>query len=97
VNLGIKVWRHRWRAKAWYSSAQQVKEIDHADLWQRVDNLLACRSPSDFEITWVKGHALPRHINRQMTTEMDIWGNNEADRIAGRASALAVCIMDQGG
>jgi ribonuclease HI len=87
VQLGIEHWRHRWRADGWYKKALQVKEIDHADMWQRVDNLLSQKGTEDFEITWVKGHALPRHIAAGLTEERHIWGNTAADHLAGIASS----------
>eukprot|EP00665_Eupelagonemidae_sp_cell47_P013556 gene13556-biopygen8659 len=31
--------------------------------------------PGDVRVSWVKGHALPRHISCGMTTEEDVWGN----------------------
>eukprot|EP00662_Eupelagonemidae_sp_cell21_P057470 gene57470-biopygen47187 len=89
VQLGVEIWRHQWRSKAWFKKPQMALEIDHADLWQRLDNMLARRPKGEVKISWVKGHALPRHIRWEMTTEQDIWGNNWADTLAGRASALA--------
>ena len=88
VQLGVEIWRHLFRKKAWYQSVEKVKEIDHADLWQKIDNLLQSRKTWEVEITWVKGHALPRHINMGLTTEENIWWNNWADELAGAASAL---------
>ena len=37
-------------------------------------------------VKWVKGHALLHHIVAGRTTEQDIWGNNESDRLAGEAA-----------
>jgi ribonuclease HI len=88
VQLGIEQWRHRWRANGWYKSALQTKEIDHADMWARVDNLLLQKEADEFQISWVKGHAMPRHIAAGLTEERHIWGNNAADRLAGGASSL---------
>ena len=88
VQLGIEIWRKEWKARAWYRCPQKPEEIDHADLWQRVDNLLEQREPGQVRVSWVKGHALPRHIKQGMTTELDIWGNNQADELAGKASAM---------
>jgi len=87
VKLGIETQMRNWKAKAWYKSPAMCKEIDHADLWQRVDNLICQRTPGDFKISWIKGHGMPRHVKMGQTTELDIWGNNEADALAGRASA----------
>jgi ribonuclease HI len=89
VQLGIELWRHQWRADGWYKKALQLKEIDHADMWQRVDNILNQKDPEEFEITWVKGHALPRHIAAGLTEERHIWGNNASDELAGDASQSA--------
>ena len=89
VQLGVTLWRHKWRSKAWYKKARELKEVDHADLWQKADNLLGQRDPDDVKFSWVKGHALPRHIKWELTTEQDIWGNNESDALAGEASAQA--------
>eukprot|EP00666_Eupelagonemidae_sp_cell4sb_P017897 gene17897-biopygen4515 len=86
VKLGIERWRHKWRANAWYRRVHNAEEIDHADLGQQVDNLISRRAPGEIEISWLKGHGLPRHINQGLTTEIGIWGNNEADRLAGQAS-----------
>jgi hypothetical protein len=52
-----------------------------------VDNLLSQKGTEDFEITWVKGHALPRHIAAGLTEERHIWGNTAADHLAGIASS----------
>ena len=89
VQLGVTIWMSKWKSKAWYKRVQKLEEIDHADLWQKLDNIISQREPGAVKISWVKGHALPRHINCGMTTEEDIWGNNEADIQAGRASATA--------
>ena len=86
VQLGVQTWRHQWRARAWYRRVNLAKEVDHADLWQKVDNIIMSR-PGELTVTWVKGHALPRHIAAGMTTEQDIWGINAADILAGAASA----------
>eukprot|EP00662_Eupelagonemidae_sp_cell21_P015808 gene15808-biopygen88115 len=87
VQSGIATYRHRWRAKGWYSRPVKCEEIGHADLWHRVDHLLQQRKEGEVVVSWVKGHALPRHINAGMTSEEDIWGNNQADILAGKASA----------
>ena len=87
VQLGIEKWLAKWRARAWYKRPHIAQEVEHADLWQKVDNLLQRRDPEDVKVFWVKGHGLPRHINQGLTTDQDIWANNEADRLAGEASA----------
>ena len=87
VQLGIEQWMQEWRAKAWYKHPQRCEEIDHADLWQKVSDHVLKRVPGDFKISWVKGHAMPKHIHLELTTELDIWGNNAADILAGKASA----------
>ena len=88
VELGVKVWRKEWRKKAWYKSVSMVNEIDHVDLWQKVDALLRQRSDEEVKVRWVKGHALPRHIKMGLTTEENVWGNNGADALAGLASSF---------
>eukprot|EP00662_Eupelagonemidae_sp_cell21_P021783 gene21783-biopygen31837 len=87
VQLGIELWRHKWRAKGWYKKALKAKEIDHADLWQKVDNIISRRAPDEIKVSWLKGHALPRHIRQGLTDEQGIWGNNAADALAGQASS----------
>jgi ribonuclease HI len=87
VQLGVVKWRHMWKAKAWYKSPRTASEIDHADLWQKVDSILQSRGSDSIKVTWIKAHALPRHIQWGLTTEQDIWANNGADKLAGLASA----------
>ena len=50
-------------------------------LWQKLDSALEVKGDK-VKIKWVKGHALPKHINGGLTTEESIWGNNEAVALA---------------
>jgi ribonuclease HI len=86
VQVGVQESRHRWKARAWYSSPSKAREIDNADLWKKVDMLLEKRS-EEVHVQWVKGHALPHHIKMGYTTDLDIWGNNAADEMAARAAS----------
>ena len=88
VQLGVQVWRKKWRSKAWYKRVKMLEEVEHVDLWQRVDNIIEQKPEGHVKVTWVKGHALPKHIALGLTTEENIWGNNGADALAGAASAL---------
>eukprot|EP00660_Eupelagonema_oceanica_P013219 gene13219-biopygen36976 len=54
----------RWRSNGWYKSTQLAKEIDDADLWQRLDNAISQSDVDSVEITWVKKDATPRHISQ---------------------------------
>lgn len=70
---GITEWIRRWKTNGWKTAAK--KPVKNADLWLRLDALLAKHAVSWH---WVKGHAGEP-------------GNERADRLANRAidSALA--------
>jgi len=85
VQLGVTKWMQDWKGKAWFKSPIRAQEIDNVDLWKAVDIELKRRN-EPIEIIWVKGHALPHHIKAGLTTEQRIWGNNEADKLAGDAA-----------
>ncbi len=69
VKLGLELWRHKWRAHAWYRRVAMKQEIDHADLWHKVDEQLRNRQAAEVKITWLKGHALPKHIGQGVTAD----------------------------
>lgn len=54
VRKGITEWIHGWKAKGWKTAAKQP--VKNADLWQRLDALVANGGHS-IEWKWVKGHA----------------------------------------
>jgi len=54
VRKGITEWIHSWKAKGWITAAKQP--VKNADLWQRLDALVANGGHS-IEWRWVKGHA----------------------------------------
>jgi ribonuclease HI len=54
VRKGITEWIHGWKAKGWITAAKQP--VKNADLWQRLDALVASGGHS-IEWKWVKGHA----------------------------------------
>jgi ribonuclease HI len=54
VRKGITEWIHGWKAKGWITAAKQP--VKNADLWQRLDALVANGGHS-IEWRWVKGHA----------------------------------------
>jgi len=49
---GITQWIHNWKRNGWKTAAK--KPVKNADLWQRLDELLAGHK---IEWHWVKGHA----------------------------------------
>lgn len=85
VAKGVALWRHGWKAKAWYRKPGKARYVDNADLWMKVDTIMESRGDR-IKVKWVKGHGMPFHIRCGLTTENDIWGNNEADRLAGKAA-----------
>ena len=54
VRKGITEWIHGWKAKGWRTAAKQP--VKNADLWQKLDQLVAS-SGHLVEWRWVKGHA----------------------------------------
>lgn len=82
---GITSGRHKWRARAWLEKPQVGQRVSNADLWQEVDWRLGTRT-APFEVSWCKGHPLPRHVGQGQTTALDAYGNCGADALAGRAS-----------
>jgi ribonuclease HI len=68
VRKGITEWIHGWKAKGWKTAAKQP--VKNADLWQRLDALVAFGG-HQIEWKWVKGHAGDP-------------GNEHADALANR-------------
>jgi len=54
VRKGITEWIRGWKAKGWRTSANQP--VKNADLWQRLDALVAAGGHR-IQWIWVKGHA----------------------------------------
>lgn len=52
VKDGISKWIHGWKRNGWKTSDK--KPVKNAELWQRLDQALACHRVSWH---WVKGHA----------------------------------------
>lgn len=68
VRKGITEWIHGWKAKGWKTAAKQP--VKNADLWQRLDALVA-GGGHHISWHWVKGHAGDP-------------GNERADMLANR-------------
>lgn len=68
VRKGITEWIHGWKAKGWKTAARQP--VKNADLWQKLDALVATAG-HQIEWRWVKGHAGDP-------------GNERADTLANR-------------
>jgi ribonuclease HI len=66
VQKGISEWIHGWKKKGWVTAAKAP--VKNADLWQRLDALVA---QHEVHWHWVKGHA--GHP-----------GNERADALANR-------------
>jgi ribonuclease HI len=54
VRKGITEWIHGWKARGWRTAAKQP--VKNADLWQKLD-LLVANSGHQIDWRWVKGHA----------------------------------------
>jgi len=54
IALNITEWIHGWKARGWRTAAKQP--VKNADLWQKLD-LLVANSGHQIEWRWVKGHA----------------------------------------
>lgn len=54
VRKGITEWVKGWKAKGWQTAAKQP--VKNADLWQRLDALVAAGGHK-IDWIWVKGHA----------------------------------------
>ena len=74
VRKGITEWIHGWKAKGWRTAARQP--VKNADLWQRLDALVATAGHT-IEWRWVKGHAGNP-------------GNEHADALANRGVEVAL-------
>ena len=66
VQKGISAWIHNWKRNGWRTSDK--KPVKNADLWQKLDKLVAQHR---IDWVWVKGHA--GHP-----------GNERADQLANR-------------
>jgi ribonuclease HI len=51
VQKGISEWIHGWKKKGWVTAAKQP--VKNADLWKRLDALVA---QHEIEWRWVRGH-----------------------------------------
>ena len=74
VRKGITEWIHGWKAKGWRTASKQA--VKNADLWQKLDHLVAS-SGHQIEWRWVKGHAGDP-------------GNERADSLANKGVAKAL-------
>lgn len=54
VRQGITEWIKGWKAKGWITSSKQP--VKNADLWRRLDDLVA-NAGHQIEWRWVKGHS----------------------------------------
>ena len=54
VRKGITEWIQGWKARGWRTAAKQP--VKNADLWQRLDALVAT-SAHKIDWRWVRGHA----------------------------------------
>ena len=77
----------KWKAQAWLEKPASAQRIPNVDLWMRIEKLVRQRK-AELRIHWVKGHAMPRHVQWKLTTEEDIWGNTAADGLAGKAAEM---------
>lgn len=68
VRKGITEWIGGWKARGWRTAARQP--VKNADLWQRLDALVA-QGGHRIDWRWVKGHSGDP-------------GNERADRLANR-------------
>eukprot|EP00662_Eupelagonemidae_sp_cell21_P057525 gene57525-biopygen70186 len=89
VHMGIEGWRFDWRAKAWFKSPMKAIEMDNADLWKEIDRRIENRDQGSVLTKWCKAHALRRHVHAGLTSDLNVWGNNHADALAGAAAREA--------
>ncbi len=52
------------------------------DLWALFDSIVKQRGAHSIRVTWVKGHAKQKHLDKGITTPWRKWGNDRADEIA---------------
>ena len=58
------------------------------DLWKQMWQTMVAKSPAAVKYTWVKGHAKQEHIEKGLTTEQHIVGNNNSDCFAGEGASV---------
>jgi ribonuclease HI len=61
--------------------------MSDGDLWEHFFKVARAKSPEAIRITWVKGHATQEHINRGITTQTHLEGNDTADKTADQGVA----------
>ena len=71
------------------SQPAKAKLIKNVDLWKQIDEEMEKRHEGDVIVTWVKAHALPRHVRMELISEESVWGNSAADGLAGLAAKMA--------
>ena len=57
-------------------------DMVNADLWRKLDMLLASRPPGSVELTKVKGHATAEDALQGRVSRFDKFGNDAADELA---------------
>eukprot|EP00666_Eupelagonemidae_sp_cell4sb_P005833 gene5833-14695_t len=80
-----------WKALGWRRKVgkRRLVPVENEDLWRSLDQLWTTAPPRHLAIRWVKGHANHKHVEDGLATELDAWGNNQADRLARTAAHRA--------
>ena len=85
---GLTQWLPEWKALGWRHKVgkRRTAPVKNVDLWRRLDKLWGEAPEGHLSIQWVKGHANHKHVAAGVTTELDAWGNYQADRLAVEAA-----------
>eukprot|EP00660_Eupelagonema_oceanica_P019326 gene19326-biopygen6145 len=79
---GVRVHRHRWRSRAWFSHPLQAKFRSHADLWQRIDANLRKRPAHQVVTCWARGHCRREETLLNESTDLFVFGNCAVDALS---------------
>ena len=95
---GFNVYRPRHRSRAWLRRPLDAIPIAHADLWRRADRAARRRAAACIatEVRWVKGHPLQHHVRDGVISELDAFGNSQADEMATSALHAAARVGRRG-
>ena len=64
------------------------KLVSDGDLLEHFYEVVKAKGAQAINITWVKGHAIDKHVEKGITTEVNKEGNHIADEVADLGTAL---------
>jgi len=94
VRKGITEWIAGWKARGWRTAAKQ--DVKNADLWKRLDQLVASGG-HQIDWRWVKGHSGdPGNERADMLANRGVDSARALGRDKGRGAVATSPVLDRG-